>query len=36
MEMTLTGFFAHRITDSQQRDFGEVTDLGRKAGAHAR
>ena len=36
MEMTLTGFFAHRITDSQQRDFGEVTDLERKAGTHAR
>ncbi len=34
MEMTLTGFFASRLTDSQRRDFGEVTDIER-AGVHA-
>ena len=35
MEMLLTGFFAHRITDSQGREFSEVTGVRSKAPDHA-
>jgi biopolymer transport protein ExbB len=35
IEMALTGFFAHRITDDQGRDFAEVTSFPGKRGAHA-
>jgi biopolymer transport protein ExbB len=35
IEMTLTGFFAQRITEDQLRDFDEVTSFPRKGEAHA-
>ena len=35
IEMTITGFFAQRITEDQLRDFDEVTSFPRKGEAHA-
>lgn len=35
IEMTLTGFFAHRITDAQHRDFADITTIPVKRGVHA-
>ncbi len=35
VELTMTGFFAHRIADDQGRDFGDVTKIETKRPVHA-